>query len=81
MGDENLTLFLYSLGCELRDKVHASIESYISKKTAYIHITSRVDLEHDCYQIISIARDCVAYSAYLDFVQQKGYQYDYILLY
>ena len=80
MGDENLTLFLYSFGCELRDKVHASIE-YISKKTAYIHITSKVDLEDDRYQIISIARDRVAYPAYLDFVQQNGYQYDYILFY
>ena len=30
---------------KLREKVHESIEMYVAKKTAYTHVTSRIDLE------------------------------------
>ena len=80
MSDQKLPLFLCSLSLLLKEKIHSSIEIDIVKKTMYVHLTSRIDLQPYYYRIDSIVvRIYIAHPVSLHFVQQKGLEYDYIL--
>ena len=79
---ENLPSFFHTLTDDLRKNVHISIDLYVSKTTGYVHLTSRIDLQNARAAIFcSVKRCCTAYQVTLDFIQQKGYEYDYILFY
>ena len=80
MDKQKISLFLCSLCLWLKDDIHYSIEIYVAKKTKYVHITSKINLQF-YYHIINniIVRNCIANAVSLDFVQQKGSEYDYSL--
>ena len=69
--------------------MHASIELYFSRSSGFIRLTSRVDLESVRFKILDILMNHFFYlnnAEYLsaprfDFIQQKGYEYDYGLFY
>ena len=79
--------YLFPLLEDLRNLVHRSIHIYVAKNSGYIHMTSRVDLYSLHSQVLDIISNHPFYrrnfeylpSPKLQFVQQKGYQYDYIL--
>ena len=77
MGEQKLPLFIR---LSLKYEIHYSNEIYVAKKTRYAHVTSKIDLQSYYHVIDSIVvRNCIAHSVSLDFVQQKGSEYDYIL--
>ena len=67
--------------------MHRPIDIYVAKNFGYIHMTSRVDLYSLRSQVVDIVSNCPFYrrnfgylpSPKLQLVQQRGYQYDYIL--
>ena len=73
-------MFLHTICLSLKDEIHYSIEICVAKGSKYVHITSRIDLR-PYYDVIDsiIVRNHIAYPVSLDFVQQKGCEYDYIL--
>ena len=79
--------YLFPLLEDLRNLVHRSIDIYVAKNSGYIHMTSRVNLYSLRSQVLDIVSNHPFYrrnfeylpSPKLQFVQQKGYQYDYIL--
>ena len=92
MGDKenfsiNFFFYLSPLLRNLRNLVHCSIDICVAKNFGYIHITSRVDLYSFLSQVVDIVSNRPFYrrnveylpSPKLQFVQQRGYQYDYIL--
>ena len=74
---QKIPLFLYTLCLSLKDEIHYSIEIYVAKGSKYVHITSRIDLR-PYYDVIDsiVIRNHIAYPVSLDFVQQKGCEYD-----
>ena len=64
----------------MKDEIHCSIEIYVARGSKYVPITSRIDLR-PYYDVIDsiVARNHIAYPVSLDFVHQKGCEYDYIL--
>ena len=89
MSDKNLLSFLFSLSSVLKSCVHASFELYLSRNSGFIHLTSRVDLEKVRFKILDIVMNHIFYlnngeylsTPRLDFIRQKGYEYDYVLFY
>lgn len=77
---DNLPSFLYTLTEDLRENFHASIGLNVSKRTGHVHLTSRIELQNVQAAIFcSVKRTGIAYPVALDFIQQKGYKYNYIL--
>ena len=77
---DNLPSFLYTLTEDLRENFHASIGLNVSKRTGHVHLTSRIELQNVQAAIFcSVKRTRIAYPVALDFIQQKGYKYNYIL--
>lgn len=80
-------VFCISLADELRKFIHPSLDVYVAKNSGRIHLTSRVDLDCLRFQILNLVNYHLFYRRIfeylprpdLNFVQQKGYQYDYIL--
>ena len=61
--------FFYTLTDDLRKNVHISIDLYISKRTGYVHLTSRIDLQNGRAVIFcSVKRCCIPYPVTLDFI-------------
>ena len=59
---DNLPSFLYALTGDLRKNVHISIDLYVSKRTGFVHLTSRIDLQNARSAIFcSVKRCCIAY--------------------
>ena len=67
----------------MRRCVYPSIDVYIGKNSGRIHLTSHVDLECLSFQIGHVFRWFRNRKHYfcsrIEFVHQKGYQYDYVL--
>ena len=80
MLHKTIPLFLCLLCLSMKDEIHYSIEIFVAKGSKYVHITSRIDLRpyYDTTNSI-VVRNHIAYPVSLDFVQQKGCEYDYIL--
>ena len=77
-------VFCISLADELRKSIHPSLDVYVVKDSGRIHLTSQVDLDCLLFQISNLVNYHLFHHQnfeYLDynFVQQKGYQYNYIL--
>ena len=75
---ENLPSFFYTLTNDLRKIVHISIDLYVPKRTGYVRLTSRIDLQNARAATFCSIKRCIVNSATLDFIQKKGYEYDYI---
>ena len=81
-------VFCISLVDELRKFIHPSLDVYVTKKSGRIQLTSRADLDCLRFQILKLVHYHLFYLQNLEhlprpdlnFVQQKGYQYNYILL-
>ena len=74
---DKLPSFFYTLTDDLRKNVDISIDFNVSKRTGYVHLTSKIDLQHARAAIFFIVRRCcIVYPVTLDFIQQKGYEYD-----
>ena len=59
---DNLPSFLYALTDDLRKNVHISIDLCVSKRTGFVHLTSRIDLQNARSAIFcSVKRCCIAY--------------------
>ena len=79
---DNLPSCLYTLTEDLRENVHTSIDLNVSKRTGYVHLTSRTELQNVKAAIFcGVKRIGIAYPVALDFIQQEGYKYNYILFY
>ena len=80
--------FCISLTNLLRRCVQPSVDVYIAKNSGRLHLTSRVDLECLSFQILNLPNNHTFrwfgnrkhyFCSRIEFVQHKGYQFDYIL--